>query len=88
MTSMDYLTRKQYNMGINDFLNSKDAWRITETDQWTALVAEAVSNAQRNTFSKSFGDMKGGLGRFAKFIEELRNIPLFGTKTPFGQFLQ
>jgi len=86
MTSMDYLTRKQYNMGINDFLNSKDAWRITETDQWTALVAEAVSNAQRNTFSKSFGDMKGGLGRFAKFIEELRNIPLFGTKTPFGQF--
>ena len=86
MTSMDYLTRKQYNMGINDFLNSKDAWRITETDQWTALVAEAVSNAQRNTFSKSFGDMKGGLGRFAKFIEELRNIPLGGTKLPFGQF--
>ncbi len=86
MTSMDYLTRKQYNMGIDDFLNSKDAWRITETDQWTALVAEAVSNAQRNTFSKSFADMKGGLGRFAKFIEELRNIPLGGTKLPFGQF--
>lgn len=86
MTSMDYLTRKQYNMGIDDFLNSKDAWRITETDQWTALVAEAVSNAQRNTFSKSFADMKGGLGNFAKFIENLRNIPLAGTKVPFGQF--
>jgi len=86
MTHIDYLTRRNYNMGIDDFLNQPEAWRVTESDIWAGMIADSVSNAQKNTFAKSFKEMKGMWGTTLGLIEDLRNVPLFGTKTPFGQF--
>ena len=86
MTHIDYLTRKNYGVGIDEFLDNPNAWRVTETDFWTGMIADSVANAQKNTLSKPFKEMKGGWGKYLGIIEDLRNIPLIGTKVPFGQF--
>ena len=54
MTNLDMLVRKKYNMGIDEFMEHPDAWKMVENPEWAGVTSAAVAQAQRNTFAMSY----------------------------------
>ena len=87
MTNLDMLVRKKYGMGIDEFMEHPDAWKMVEDPAWARVTSAAVSQAQRNTFSMSYYVKNPKFwGGIVNVIESMRKVAILGTYGPFGQF--
>lgn len=92
MYSLDKQIRLKYNMSLKDFMEQDNVWEFVGEGRGTAfqefleIETNAVKEAQRNTFSKTYSDQAGVVGAVAKTIEDMRKYPIVGAMMPFGQF--
>ena len=88
MTNLDMLVRKKYNMGIDEFMEHPDAWKMVENPEWAGVTSAAVAQAQRNTFAMSYytKNPKKAWQSVVNAIEQMRKMAILGTYGPFGQF--
>ena len=91
MYALDKQIRINYGMSYTDFLQDPNLYKAMKGDDYVRIQAAAVEDALRNVYAKSYGgDRKkgaeGALTLAARFIEDLRKVPVFGAMVPFGQF--
>lgn len=92
MYGLDKQVRLKYNMTLKEFMEQDNAWEYISEGSGDAfkdfleVETRAVNEALENTFSKSYGDMEGLIGKVAGTIESSRNVPVIGALVPFGQF--
>ena len=91
MYALDKQIRINYGKSYADFLQDPNLYKLMKGDTYVEIQAAAVEDALRNVYAKSYGgDRKkgaeGALTLAARFIEDLRKVPVFGAMVPFGQF--
>ena len=101
MYALDKQIRLNYGVSYAEFLekgttgidpiNGLPLYKAMKGDQYVAVQAAAVEDALRNVYAKSYGgdrmkSAEGALTLAARFIEDLRKVPVFGAMVPFGQF--
>jgi len=101
MYSLDKQIRLKYGVSYAEFLEKGTTgidpdkglplYKLMKGDDYVTVQAAAVEDALRNVYAKSYGgdrmkSAEGSLTLAARFIEDLRKVPVFGAMVPFGQF--
>lgn len=89
-SQLDKLLRRSpekggFGMSWNEFFSAPDHGSKMVTERFTKLEAQAVDEALRATFGKSFKG-RGFVGEVAGMIEDARKLPVIGMLVPFGRF--
>ena len=90
MYAIDKQIRINYGMSYSEFIQDPNLFKNLKGDEYAALQATAVEDALRSVYAKSFGGDRTkaakGFEYFARPIEDIRKVPVFGAMVPFGQF--
>lgn len=82
LTTLDKETRLAFGKGIEEIIQTGDAWRITD-EMWDRVARTVL----RDTFSEDLTKGKTLLAQVAKGIENVSNNPVGGFVIPFGRFM-
>lgn len=82
MTEMDKYLQLKHKMSLKQALKEGRS-DLIDND----VLGAALDGTMKSVFSKDYTTDDQLLGAVAKWVEELSNLPIFGTVLPFGRFM-